>query len=78
MKSFKEKFDLDEFLSILIGLSLAGMILMWAFYTTFPFWDPEVSLIHTEGDILYLSLAIVFTILSPLIFVLLWFRKKKA
>jgi hypothetical protein len=77
MSSLKEKFDLDELLSILIGLSLAGMFLMWCFYTTFPFWDPEVSLIHTDGDILYLVLAIVFTILPPVFFVLLWLRKKK-
>lgn len=77
MSSLKEKFNLDELLSILISLSLAGMFLMWFFYTTFPFWDPEVSLIHTDGDILYLSLAIVFTILAPALFVLLWLRKRK-
>jgi hypothetical protein len=77
MSSLKKKFDLDEFLSILISLSLAGMFLMWFFYTTFPFWDPEVSLIHTDGNILYLILAIVFTILPPVLFVLLWLRKKK-
>ncbi|MFX0074362.1 MAG: hypothetical protein ACFE96_02895 [Candidatus Hermodarchaeota archaeon] len=78
MSSLKEKFDLDEFLSILISLSLAGMFLMWFFYTTFPFWDPEVSPIHTDGNVLYLILAIVFTILPPVFFVLLWLRKKKA
>jgi hypothetical protein len=77
MSSLKEKFDVEEFISILISLSLAGMFLMWFFYTTFPFWDPEVSLIHTDGDILYLSLAIMFTFLAPALFVLLWFLKKK-
>jgi hypothetical protein len=77
MSSLKEKLDIDEILSILIGLSIAGTFLMWFFYTTFPFWDPEVSLIHTDGNILYLILAILFTVLSPVLFVLLWLRKKK-
>ena len=78
IKTLEKKIDLDELLSILISLSLAGTFLMWFFYTTYPFWDPEVSLIHTDGDPLFLALAIVFTILAPVFFVLLWLRKKKA
>jgi len=80
MTSLKEKFDLEELISILIGICLAGTILMWFFYTTFPPWippwDPE-TVVHV-GNITYLILAILFTVATPALFVLLWFRKKKA
>ena len=78
MSSLKEKLDLDEILSILIPMCVAGIYLMWSFYTTHPFWDPEVSFIHIDGNITYLVLAIIFTIAAPALFVWLWFRKKKA
>ncbi len=69
MTSLKEKIDLEELISILIGMCLSGTILMWLFYTTFP--D------HT-ANLFYLILAILFTVATPALFVLLWFRKKKA
>jgi len=80
MTSLKEKFDLEELISLLIVICLAGTILMWMFYTTFPRWippwDPET--VPHEGDILYLVLAILFTVATPALVVLLRFRKKKA
>ena len=69
MTSLKEKFDLEELISILIGMCLSGTILMWLFYATFH--D------HT-ANLFYLILAILFTVATPALFVLLWFRKKKA
>jgi hypothetical protein len=80
MTSLKEKFDLEELISILIGMSLSGAILMWLFYTTFPPWippwDPD-TVVHV-GNITYLILAILFTVATPALILLLWFRKKKA
>ncbi len=80
MTSLKEKFDLEELISILIGMCLSGTILMWFFYTTFPPWippwDPETT--AHGGNMTYLILAIFFTVATPALFVLLWFRKKKA
>ena len=80
MTSLKEKINLEELISILIGICLSGTILMWLFYTTFPQWippwDPET--VPHVGNILYLILAILFTVATPALFVLLWFRKKKA
>jgi hypothetical protein len=73
MSSLKEKLDIDEILSILIGLSIAGTFLMWFFYTTFPFWDPEVSLIHrwqhivlNSCDSFYCTIAsIICAVMAP-------------
>ncbi len=66
--NLKEKFDLEELLSILLGMFLAGLIIMWFFYTTFPDHDANLT---------YLILAIIFTVLAPLDVVLIWFLKKK-
>ena len=80
MTSLKEKFDLEELFSILFGMFLSGTIIMWFFYTTFPPWippwDPETT-VHL-GNMIYLSLAIIFTISTVVSFVLIWWRKKKA
>jgi hypothetical protein len=80
MTSLKEKFDLEELISILIGICLAGSILMVLFYTTFPRWippwDPETT-VHI-GNMTYLVLAILFTVATPALIVLLWFLKRKA
>ena len=69
MSGILEKFNVDETLQYLMIVSLAGLILMWFFYTTFP---------ESPNVVLYLVLAILFTVLTPLSFGYLWFRKKKA
>lgn len=69
MSGILEKFNLDETLQYVMIMSIAGIILMWFFYTTFP---------ESPNVILYLVLAILFTVLAPLSFGYLWFRKKKA
>lgn len=79
MKSLKEIFDLEEIISILIGLCVAGTFLMWFFFTTFPPWIPpwDPATVPHEGNPLYLSLAIVFTVEVPALFALLWYLKRK-
>ncbi len=69
MSGILDKFNLDETLQYIMVMSIAGLILMWFFYTTFP---------ESPNVVLYLVLAILFTVLAPLSFAYLWFRKKKA
>ena len=80
MTSLKEKIDLEELISILIGICLLGTILMWFFYTTFPRWIPpwDPDTVAHVGNLTYLIIAILFTVATPALVVLLWFRKKKA
>ena len=80
MTSLKEKIDLEELISILIGICLLGTILMWFFYTTFPPWIPpwDPDTVAHVGNLTYLIIAILFTVATPALVVLLWFRKKKA
>ncbi|NVM16075.1 MAG: hypothetical protein HWN80_00060 [Candidatus Lokiarchaeota archaeon] len=68
MSSLKEKIDIEELLAILFGMFLAGAILMWFFYTGFP----EHAAVLT-----YLIIAVIFTILTVVAFVLLFLRKRK-
>lgn len=68
MSSLKDKFDIEEILYILFGMFLAGAILMWFFYTGFPEHDAVIT---------YLVIAILFTVLAVVDFVLIYLRKKK-
>ena len=69
MSTIKGKFDLEEFIVTCMMMSLAGLVVMWNFVSYFP---------DSPDYILYLILAIIFTILAPALFVYLWLRKKKA
>ncbi len=70
---FKEAFELEEVISIFMLCSIAGSIIMWLFFVWYGtgehIWGPTA---------LFLTLAILFTILAPVFFIFLWFRKKKA
>jgi hypothetical protein len=69
MSMLKEKLNIDEFIYTLMMMSLGGLIIMWLFFGNFP---------DHAANVTYLVLAIVFTVLTPLFFVLLYLRKKKA
>ena len=69
MSTIKGKFDLEELIVTCMMMSIAGLIIMWIFVVYYPDWGAPV---------VYLTLAIIFTILAPVLFVYLWFRKKKA
>ena len=68
MSSLKEKFDIEELLAVLFGVFLAGAVLMWFFYGGFPEADAVMT---------YLIIAILFSVLTVVMFVLIFLRKKK-